>query len=81
MPVSRGQELVERLSANQSAAFAGNEIVSVEKLDGTKLIFGDESWLLFRQSGTEPMLRIYAEATSREKMHALLDAGEEVTRR
>jgi phosphomannomutase len=38
-------------------------------------LFADESWLLFRQSGTEPVLRIYSEATSFEKRDALLDAG------
>src|SRR4029453_17346679 len=47
----------------------------VETLDGTKLVFGDESWLLFRQSGTEPVLRVYSEATSVEKMNTLLDEG------
>lgn len=76
MPVSRGQDLVAQLAAKQSASFAGHQIVDVVTLDGTKLIFGDESWLLFRQSGTEPMLRIYAEATTVEKMQALLNAGE-----
>jgi phosphomannomutase len=54
---------------------AGYEITGVETTDGTKLLFADESWLLFRQSGTEPMLRVYAEATARAKCHALLDAG------
>jgi phosphomannomutase len=41
-------------------------------LDGAKVLFADESWLLFRQSGTEPVLRIYSEATSFEKRDALL---------
>jgi phosphomannomutase len=50
----------------------------VETTDGAKLIFDDESWLLFRQSGTEPVLRIYAEATSVAKMNTLLDAGEQM---
>jgi phosphomannomutase len=45
-------------------------------MDGTKLLFDDESWLLFRQSGTEPALRIYSEATSLTKANALLSAGE-----
>ena len=44
-------------------------------MDGTKLMFKDESWILFRQSGTEPMLRIYAEATSVPKMQHLLESG------
>jgi len=47
-------------------------------MDGTKLLFDDESWLLFRQSGTEPVLRVYAEATSEGKMNSLLTAGEKV---
>jgi phosphomannomutase len=50
----------------------------VETLDGTKLLFEDESWLLFRQSGTEPALRIYSEATSVAKMNALLVEGEQL---
>jgi phosphomannomutase len=78
VPVSRGQELVSRLAENAPDTFAGEKVMEVQTLDGAKLIFGDESWLLFRQSGTEPMLRIYAEATSVEKMHALLEAGEEI---
>jgi phosphomannomutase len=54
---------------------AGYKVAGVETLDGTKLLFDDESWLLFRQSGTEPVLRIYSEATSKAKTDALLDEG------
>lgn len=76
VPVSRGQELVARLSQNPPANFASFDVVNVETMDGAKLIFSDESWLLFRQSGTEPVLRIYSEATSTKKMNTLLAAGE-----
>ena len=75
MPVSQGQELVRTLSEDPPATFNGDTVTGVQTADGAKLIFSDESWLLFRQSGTEPMLRIYAEATSVDKMQALLDAG------
>ena len=75
MPVERGQELVTHLAANPPAKFGGDEVVNVATLDGTKLEFSDESWLLFRQSGTEPVLRIYAEGTSKQKMNLLLDDG------
>jgi phosphomannomutase len=78
---SVGQELIDRLSRATPAALAGHAITGVETTDGTKLLFDDESWLLFRQSGTEPMLRIYSEATSVEKSNALLTAGEELARR
>lgn len=73
--VERGKGLVARLARNPPAKFAGDEVVNAETLDGTKLEFSDESWLLFRQSGTEPVLRIYAEATSIPKMNRLLDEG------
>jgi phosphomannomutase len=76
MPVSRGQDLVTRISQTPPDRFASYEVKSVETTDGAKVIFGDESWLLFRQSGTEPVLRIYSEATSIGKMNTLLDAGE-----
>jgi phosphomannomutase len=75
LEISRGQELIDRLAHAKPGAVAGYEITGVETTDGTKLLFADESWLLFRQSGTEPMLRVYAEATARAKCHALLDAG------
>ncbi len=43
-------------------AFAGLKVTSVERLDGTKLNLQDGSWVLFRGSGTEPLLRLYSEA-------------------
>jgi len=75
MPVSRGQALVAKLSEQPPSKIGEYEVVDVVTLDGAKVLFADESWLLFRQSGTEPVLRIYSEATSFEKRDALLDAG------
>jgi len=75
MPVSQGQHLVAKLSEQPPIIIADNEVVGVNTLDGAKVLFADESWLLFRQSGTEPVLRIYSEATSFEKRDALLAAG------
>ena len=76
LEVARGIERVAWLAANPPAMVAGFQTQGVETLDGTKLLFDDESWLLFRQSGTEPVLRIYSEATSVEKANALLDEAE-----
>jgi phosphomannomutase len=78
---SVGQELIERLAKATPHELAGYKVTGVETTDGTKLLFEDESWLLFRQSGTEPMLRIYAEATTMAKADALLTTGEELARR
>jgi len=75
MEVARGLALVKSLGTKPPAAAGAHAVESVETLDGTKLVFGDESWLLFRQSGTEPVLRVYSEATSVEKMNALLEEG------
>lgn len=75
LEVATGQSLVAALAAKPPAKVADDKVIAVETTDGTKLLFADESWLLFRQSGTEPMLRIYAEATSVAKMAALLDEG------
>jgi phosphomannomutase len=75
VPVAQGKALEAKLASDPPTTIAGDKVVNVETLDGTKLEFGDESWLLFRQSGTEPALRIYSEATSVQKMNELLDAG------
>jgi phosphomannomutase len=74
--VERGQNLVASLASAPPDKITDYLVRNVETLDGTKLLFEDESWLLFRQSGTEPVLRIYAEATSTTKTQALLDEGE-----
>jgi phosphomannomutase len=76
-----GQELIERLAKATPHELAGYKVTGVETTDGTKLLFEDESWLLFRQSGTEPVLRIYAEATTMAKADALLTTGEELARK
>jgi len=53
----------------------GNKIESVNKNDGLKLIFEDGSWLLFRISGTENVVRVYAESQSKEETARLLEVG------
>ena len=74
-----GQQLVESLAKAPPKVIASFAVAGVETMDGTKLLFEDESWLLFRQSGTEPVLRVYCEATSTAKVNELLSAGEVLT--
>ena len=53
--------------------------IGVEKIDttdGVKYYLEDGSWLLVRPSGTEPVLRVYAEAPNQEGLDALLEFGE-----
>ena len=54
----------------------GKKVVQIKDLDGVKLICEDESWLMFRPSGTEPLVRIYAEAASQSKAKQLIRFGE-----
>ena len=51
----------------------GVAVKHANMLDGTKLLFADDSWLLIRASGTEPLLRTYAEASSPERVQGLLN--------
>lgn len=61
--------------ANPPESLDGLRVRNVNTTDGVKLIFDDNTWLLFRLSGTEPVARIYAEACSPKDLKHLLDAG------
>ncbi|MEM2906102.1 MAG: phosphoglucomutase/phosphomannomutase family protein [Candidatus Bathyarchaeia archaeon] len=63
------------LSAAPPERIAGRRVVGVNRLDGVKLLLEDGSWLLIRPSGTEPIVRVYAESTDRERLTAILEAG------
>ena len=56
------------------------KIVHLDTKDGTKFFLDDGSWLLVRLSGTEPLVRVYAETTSNDELAPLLDAGEKMVR-
>ena len=72
-------ELVERAPS----VLAGQPVTTTIELstkDGFKFLIGDGSWLLVRFSGTEPLVRVYTEATSRAVADACLVAGEALVR-
>ncbi len=56
----------------------GEKVIQVKDYDGIKLICQDESWLMFRGSGTEPMMRVYTEAKSLQKAKKLLELGRKI---
>ena len=56
--------------------FAGRPVKKVDRTDGLKVVFDDSSWILMRASGTEPILRVYAEASSPAASRQLRDATE-----
>jgi len=76
-PVAK-EEMVARLTSDAPNSLGGKELAEVEALDGVKYLLADDSWLLIRPSGTEPVLRVYAEARSPEGVQSLLEFGESV---
>ena len=66
------QAVLARLKAGGLAEIGGQPVAEVQTLDGVKHLRADGSWLLVRPSGTEPVLRIYSEASDRETAEALL---------
>ena len=74
-PVEKA-DMVEMLLEAAPKQIAGVEIERIETTDGVKYYLADGSWLLIRPSGTEPVLRVYAEAANDERVAALLGFGE-----
>lgn len=76
-PVAKA-EMTRRLTDGAPAEIDGLRVVKVETLDGVKYIMADDSWLLIRPSGTEPVLRVYAEAREEKMVESLLGFGQKV---
>ena len=58
-------------------SIGGFKIEQLITIDGTKFVFGDGAWILMRKSGTEPVVRLYGEASSDERLDELIAAGSE----
>jgi phosphomannomutase len=77
------ERLLVELRAHEPESIAGRRVartVPLETNDGFKFFVDDGSWLLVRASGTEPLVRVYTEATSAELREGLLEAGERLVR-
>lgn len=72
---AKSAQIVETVKRASPREVAGASVASRNDRDGVKLTFADDSWLLLRPSGTEPVLRLYAEATTPARVTALLAAG------
>ena len=57
---------------------AGKRVLDVDRRDGVKLLLEGDAWVMMRPSGTEPLVRIYAEAATTDEVNELLDAAETV---
>ena len=71
------QSIISNCKAGVYKGFGDYSIKNVETLDGFKYFIDDERWLMIRPSGTEPVLRVYAEAPTLEEVRKILKITEE----
>jgi len=79
-PLEKRGQLMEFLKNNPPAKLARSQVAQIKSSDGVKFIAQDTSWLMIRGSGTEPILRIYAEAASDALVKSLLAQGVRLTK-
>jgi phosphomannomutase len=80
-PLEKRGALMEFLKTNPPAKLLRSPLAEVKSYDGVKFISEDTSWLMLRGSGTEPILRIYAEAKSDADVQKLLKLGVSLTKK
>jgi len=68
------EKFTEKLRSNPRE-FCGHEVSQVVRTDGMKLVFSDGSWVCYRLSGTEPVVRVYSEARSEKGLETLSTAA------
>jgi len=74
-PAEARAEIEGRVKAWLPSVIDGSTVLRRNDMDGFKYYLDDESWLLIRFSGTEPLLRVYTETTSKDRVATLLEIG------
>jgi phosphomannomutase len=77
VPFDRQTAILSRLKKSPPSQVAGHQVTGIQTLDGVKLKLKN-GWLLVRPSGTEPLLRLYAEAPSSREVQTLLSAAKAI---
>jgi phosphomannomutase len=68
------QQIISNSQTGKYTSFGNLKVSRTEDMDGYKFFFEDETWVMIRPSGTEPVLRVYAEAPGSEEAFKILDA-------
>lgn len=77
-PEDKREPITNRVKSNPPDAIDGVKVVKVDTFDGFRFTLADNTWLLIRFSGTEPVLRLYAESDSPARVEKLLEIGREL---
>jgi len=81
LTVKQQAHLAEKLGTLTPETIAGRPLAEINRLDGVKYIREDGTWVMLRLSGTEPLVRIYAEGVDPEDVRGLLEAGNRLVQR
>ncbi|MFH1646682.1 MAG: phosphoglucomutase/phosphomannomutase family protein [Chloroflexota bacterium] len=77
-PAEQRQAIISRVKDNPPGTIDGVKVTRLDTTDGFRFILADDTWLLIRFSGTEPLLRVYTETDSPERVERLLKLGREM---
>ncbi len=80
IPLPPGEGVLDRALDDLPEILGGGGVDHLVYVDGRKVVLKDGSWVLLRPSGTEPVVRFYAEAGSEKRLRELLDAGRRLFR-
>jgi alpha-D-glucose phosphate-specific phosphoglucomutase len=78
VPASEREVIADRLNMSRPSHIKNTAVTGIETSDGFRFLLADRNWLLIRFSGTEPILRVYAESDSIARVDGFLEAGREM---
>ena len=69
--------IIEACAAGKVTSIGGQEVIKTERIDGFKFYLNEDTWVMIRPSGTEPVLRVYSQAPTASDVRATLEATHE----